>query len=93
MKVQDFGYRTACDTIHRAKVTIRRECWWPSEYVDITNLDIWRINLAMMKEEKAKLYWRLGYIEECKLIYVDISYTRNGEAGIRSIVSVDGDTD
>ena len=53
---------------------------------------MWRTNLAMMRGEKAKLFWRRRHIEYGELIYADASYTRNGETGIRDIVSADGDT-
>lgn len=93
MKAPDFGNETACDALHGAAVYIRRECCWRSEYVDITNLDMRRANLAMVREEKAKLYWRRRHIEERELIHADALYTCNSRDGYSGVVNVDGDTD
>ena len=93
MKVQGFETWDACDALHGSAVYIRRECCWRSEYVDITNLDMRRANLAMVREEKAKLYWRRRHIEERELIHADAFYTCNSRDGYRGVVNVDGDTD
>lgn len=53
---------------------------------------MWRTNLAMMRGEKAKLYWRRRHIEERELIHADALYTCNSRDGYSGVVNVDGDT-